>query len=68
MVKAQFFHAQAHWCEPFPPTVTSEFPPTKSATESSGERRSLMTALVVAAAIAWIAVVLLVLPATNRDP
>ena len=76
MVRAQFFHAQGHWCEPFPPTVTSEFPPTKSPNESSTEtslddsvqRRSLIAALVVAAAIACIAVVLLVLPATNRDP
>ena len=76
MVRAQFFHAQGHWCEPFPPTVTSEFPPTKSATESATEsslddsvqRRSLIAALVVAAAIACIAVVLLVLPATKRDP
>ena len=56
--------------------MTSEFPPTKSpngsATESSlddsVQRRSLIAALVVAAAIACIALVLLVLPATNRDP
>ena len=76
MVRAQFFHAQGHWCEPFPPTVTSEFPPTQSISESSTEpllddavqRRSLIAALVVAAAIACIAVVLLVLPATHRDP
>ncbi len=76
MVRAQFFHAQGHWCEPFPPTVTSEFPPTKSPSDSSSEpslddavqRRSLIAALVVAAAIACIAVVLLVLPSTHRDP
>jgi mono/diheme cytochrome c family protein len=67
-VRGQFFHAQGHWCEPFPPTVTSEFPPTEASTESSGERRSLIAGLVVAAAMACIALVLLVLPATHRDP
>jgi mono/diheme cytochrome c family protein len=72
MASAQFFHAQGHWCELLTPTVTSEFPPAQSdnavSTELSGERRSLIAALVVAAAIACIALVLLVLPATNRDP
>ena len=68
MVRSQFFHAQGHWCEPLPPTVTSEFPPTESPVPSSVKRRSLIAALVVAAAIACIAVVLLVLPATSTDP
>jgi len=68
MVRSQFFHAQGHWCEPLPPTVTSEFPPTESPVPSSVQRRSLIAALVVAAAIACIAVVLLVLPATSTDP
>ena len=68
MVRSQFFHAQGHWCEPIPPTVTSEFPPTESPVPSSVQRRSLIAALVVAAAIACIAVVLLVLPATSTDP
>ena len=68
MVRSQFFHAQGHWCEPLPPTVTSEFPPTESPVPSSVQRRSLIAALVVAAAIACIALVLLVLPATSTDP
>jgi mono/diheme cytochrome c family protein len=52
--------------------VTSDFPSTESSTESSsessGERRSLIAALIVAAAMACITLVLLVLPATHRDP
>ena len=48
--------------------MTSEFSPAEASPQSSGQRRSLIAGLLVAAAIACIAVVLLVLPATQRDP